>query len=565
MYSAGSILTMPNTTQRIISALEKAGVLTPAYVGTWQTFATKNQGNILDYCLSQNLTLDRPIDRYLREVHKMPVVNLSTVQVDPTVVRRLPRAVCYEHHVAVFHIEGTNAYVAMMNPDQSELITSLQAMLGLTVVPFLADRHSIATTLDKAFAASVDDIRAHLGQLIDQVVRIGTEPEVMAKELPVIQLLEQLLFFASYSRASDLHLEPTEKELVVRMRVDGLLHEMFRWPLQLHAPLIARIKILGRMRIDEHLRPQDARFTFERDQVRMAVRVSMVPALYGQKCVLRLLPTDAVQQMSIDQLGLSVEAAQKLAAGLRHAHGLILVTGPTGAGKTTTLYTLLNALRERAVNISTIEDPVEYHIPGVTQIHVNADVGLSFANGLRSILRQDPDVIMVGEIRDQETAAIAVNAALTGHLVLSSLHTNSAAAAITRLQDLGIEPYLIASTLRLVVNQRLVRRVCPDCQRQERIPQLPGGVAQPHDAQPVTIVRGQGCPSCHRTGYQGRTGLFELLSVNENIQQRIQERAAAADIERQAVADGMTTLRQHGHDQVVAFTTTPEEVLRVFA
>lgn len=549
--------------EKVITILEKDGVLNRQRLAQLKQFTKLQAGNVLDFVSQLGVQTDKPIDTYLREVHKLPVVRIEEVEIDPDVIRILPRAVCFEHALVAFHRQHGKLYVAMADPDNQDLRVFLTRHVGQEIVPYLADRQGILSVLRKAFDNTTQDVQERISELIERAKSLGSDPEVTAKEMPIIKLFDHLVIFALRSKASDLHIEPTDGELVIRLRIDGLLHDAFRLPKQLHAPLIARVKILAKMRIDEHLRPQDARFTYAENGENVAVRVSTVPALYGQKCVLRFLDT-AGSKLSLEALGFSPEDKESVTQAVQHPHGLILVTGPTGSGKTTSLYAMLNALRKEHVNISTIEDPVEYHVSGVTQIQVNPAVGLTFATGLRSILRQDPDIILVGEIRDRETADIAINAALTGHVVLSSLHTNTAASAVTRLLDIGVEPYLIASTVRTIVNQRLVRTVCQNCGTTVAGTELPSDFQSTRNTKSAPAVRQPvGCEACFGTGYTGRTGLFEILPMSEQIQSAIMQRATAQEINRLAVKEGMHTLRDDGRAKVLQQVTTPQEILRV--
>lgn len=548
--------------KKVVDILQKDGLLDRHRLQEYQQYSATTAGNILDYLLLGGMSLDRPIDRYLREVHRLPVVCLDQVNVEPEIVRLLPREICVEHTMVVFHRDDEKIYIAMAEDGDNDIMKFVRQHTHLEPMAFLADRRSIMATITRAYDSTADDHRRRIDQLIARAKVAGTDAETMAKEAPIIELFNHLLTHALRSSASDLHLEPTDHDVVVRLRIDGMLQEVFHLPRQLHDPLVARMKILSHMRIDEHLRPQDARFTYNDEQASIAVRVSIVPTLYGPKAVLRFLNTDQ-QRLQLEHLGLPTDVQQRLQSALARPNGLILVTGPTGSGKTTTLYSILNALRDQHVNISTIEDPIEYHLPGVTQIQVHPQVGLTFATGLRSILRQDPDIILVGEIRDRETAEIAINAALTGHLVLSSLHTNSAAGAVTRLLDMGIEPYLIASTVRAIVNQRLARTICTHCRRQEPIfvwPEQLGVNPLPADQ---ALVTGAGCAQCFSTGYAGRVGVFEELDVTEDIQSLIMRRASATDIARQAATAGMPTLKADARQKILSQLTTPQEVLRV--
>ena len=407
--------------KNVVEILQKEGVLNKRVLPKLRDFERASGGNVLDFISNEHLASSGTVIPMLRNTYKIPVVDLTVEDIDLNTARLLPRDMCFEHVVVPFLANEREVAVAMDNPENSELIAFASQQLHRRVVPFLAQKSSIMQVLAAAFDQSAEDSRGQVQELIARVESFTGNPEAMAMEMPVVKLLNHLIAFALRSSASDLHIEPGDEYVTLRFRVDGLLHEMFRLPHSLLAPVIARIKILSHLRIDENLRPQDGRFTFSENGENVAIRVSIIPTLYGPKAALRFLDTNAAS-LSLDTVGLSIEDLATLRKAIGNTHGLVLVTGPTGSGKTTTLYALLNELQKKHMNLSTIEDPIEYHVSCVNRIQVNPQVGLTFSEGLRSILRQDPDIIMVGEIRDRETAQIAVNAALTGHLVLSSLH-----------------------------------------------------------------------------------------------------------------------------------------------
>ncbi|MBI1908516.1 type II/IV secretion system protein, partial [Candidatus Uhrbacteria bacterium] len=391
-----------------------------------------------------------------------------------------------------------------------------------------------------------------------------------AKEDSAVKLFEQLMIFAHASRASDVHLEPWKEEAVVRIRVDGILHDQYTVAPELHARVIARLKILTRMRTDEHHAPQDGRFKFTSPLGDVDVRVSVIPTALGEKAVLRLLSSQS-HQLTLEQLGFSEEDLARVQRAIRKPWGMILATGPTGSGKTTSIYAILEVLNTREVNVATIEDPVEFEIPGTNQSQVDHVAKLTFATGLRALLRQDPDIIMVGEIRDQETAKIAVNAAMTGHKLLSTLHTNNSATTIPRLIDMGVEPFLIASTFICAIAQRLVRRVCEDCMTTEQLARADAEKlfsketvdALFRDAQTIEVAKPGKCAKCGESGYRGRVGIYEVLENSPEIQRLIVTRASSDDIEAQARKEGMTTVVEDGARKVIAKQTTIEELVRV--
>lgn len=387
-------------------------------------------------------------------------------------------------------------------------------------------------------------------------------------EISIIKLVDALIEHAYESRASDIHIDPVEDKVTVRLRIDGVMHSVFTLPKEIHPEIISRIKVLSGLRTDEHQTAQDGRFKFSTSgKEKFDIRVSIIPTYYEENAVLRLL-TEHGQHFTLQDIGLSEKNLKKMQKAIQKPYGMILVTGPTGSGKTTTLYTILEILNTPQVTIITIEDPIEYSLEGATQIQVNSQTNLTFANGLRAILRQDPNIIMVGEIRDQETAGIAVNAALTGHLLLSTLHTNDAATTLPRLLDMKVEPFLIASTVNLVVAQRLVRKLCAECKTKRKFEKeeinalkasLPAGELEPT---PI-FYYGKGCKACDNSGYRGRIGIYEILEVSSEIRKAILEAVSASEIKRIAESEGMVSLLRDGLSKAKAGVTSLEEVLRV--
>ncbi len=388
-------------------------------------------------------------------------------------------------------------------------------------------------------------------------------------QIAIIDVVRDIIEFAYISRASDIHLDPAEDKLMVRFRIDGVMHDMFHIPKDIHPEVISRIKVLSGLRTDEHQIPQDGRLQFiASDKIKFDIRVSIVPTYHEENTVMRLLVQEGGVARTIESMGFSKRDHDIVVRAIEKPYGMILVTGPTGSGKTTTLYTLLKKLNQPDVSIITIEDPVEFSLEGVDQIQVNTQTGLTFASGLRAILRQDPNIIMVGEIRDEETAAIAVNAALTGHLLLSTLHTNDAATTLPRLLDMGVEPFLIASTVNVAIAQRLVRKICPVCKQKKTysvaalqtiVSAFPHEMIKPN----MQFFEGKGCKTCNETGYLGRLPIYEVLDVTEAIREAILARSSASDLEKIAVHEGMTTMLEDGLLKALQGLTTLEEILRV--
>jgi len=465
-------------------------------------------------------------------------------------------------------LEGDRLRVAAAAEPAREVVDDLALTYGRPVEVVVVSREEVREGIRRTFAAAesvvelVRDLDAEVTSGADATDEGLADARDLATQPPVIRFVNLLIREAYDARASDIHLESTRQGLCTRLRVDGVLTELPSPPKGLQAAVVSRIKLLAQLDIAERRAPQDGRIRVRLEERELDLRVSTVPTLYGESVVLRLLDRGG-RPVGLDELGLAPQALEIFRRLAERPHGILLATGPTGSGKTTTLYAALGLRQRTAEKIITVEDPVEYHLEGVTQVPVNLKAGMTFAGALRSILRQDPDVLMVGEMRDAETAGVAVQAALTGHLVFSTLHTNDAASALTRLVDLKVEPYLIAATLEGVLAQRLVRKICPDCRaRYKPDPGAAALLAQQPVGQ-LTLERGQGCAACRQTGYRGRTGIFELLAMTEEIKRDLLKAPNAGAIRHLAEREGMVTLRQDGWRKVQAGLTTVEEVLRV--
>ena len=488
---------------------------------------------------------------------------------DPALVRRLP--IQYARRAACLPLRERDdgaLEVALADPRAAQVVDDLRALFGRRMVPVVVPASAILDSINRAYDDAQGTAQAVMGDIeeggLDEVAHDLEEPHDLLDaddEAPIIRLVNSLLFQAVKDRASDIHVEPFERDVVVRFRIDGVLYDVLKPPRRYHPTIVARIKIMAGLDIAEKRLPQDGRLRFRIAGRDIDVRVSIVPTQFGERAVLRLLDRTGAL-LSLEDLGLRGENLQAFERLIERSHGILLVTGPTGSGKTTTLYAALARLNSSARNIITIEDPIEYQLHGIGQIQVNPKIDLTFAGGLRSILRQDPDVIMVGEIRDSETAEIAIQAALTGHLVFSTLHTNDSFGALSRLVDMGIEPFLVSSSLNGVMAQRLVRRVCPAC----RVPQTASTETEHRlgITQGTRIYQeGPGCESCKGTGYRGRTGIHELLPIDDEVRTLVMQRSDAAAIRRLATGRGMKTLRDDGATKITEGTTTVAEVLRV--
>lgn len=509
----------------------------------------------------------------------IPFVTLSGRAISPEVVNYIPEPVARRYTLIgfVFEAKSNELSVAMQDPLDLQVIEFLEKKTGKTIKPYMGAKEDILTSIEEKYNQSLgEDVTAALAENKTSGIKTyeaGHLGEVI-REAPIAQIVSAILEQAMRTRSSDVHIEPLIGDTRVRYRIDGILQERLALPRALHDAVVSRIKILSDLKIDEKRIPQDGRFNFRMGEQEVDLRVSTLPTVHGEKIVMRLLKKSGGVP-SMQELGLRGIALKNLETSILRPHGINLVTGPTGSGKTTTLYSVLSRLNNTKVNIMTLEDPVEYEMPGINQVQINPQAGLSFATGLRSFLRQDPNIILVGEIRDSETTELAVQAALTGHLVFSTLHTNNAAGAIPRLLDLGAEPFLIASALSAVVGQRIARKVCPTC-RESYAPEQPVvdqvrailGPLIPSDFK-VTLYRGTGkvngetCQTCGGSKYHGRIGIFEVFSVTDAISRLILTRAPMSDIEKQAVSEGMITMKQDGYMKAVEGVTSIEEVLRV--
>ncbi len=502
----------------------------------------------------------------------VPFINLEGKAISPEVLNYIPEAVARRYRLVPFDRKADKLFVAMADPLDLQVIQFIEKKSGLFVKPYLAVPEDILKAVSDQYSQNLtSEVTSALKEVNSMQAPHQETPEEKAevlKEAPVANIITQLLEYAVKSHASDIHIEPLEDKTRVRYRIDGILHEKVILPRGVHEAVISRIKILSNLKIEEKRLPQDGRFSYTSGKSVFDLRVSTVPTIYGEKVVMRLLPKSTVAP-TLQELGLRGVALKNLEFQITRPHGIILICGPTGSGKTTTLYSILTKLSTTKVNLVTIEDPVEYQIPGANQVQANPQIGLTFAQALRSFLRQDPNVILVGEIRDAETADLAIQAALTGHEVFSTLHTNTASGALPRLLDMGMEPFLLASSINAVVGQRILRKVCQTCKAPftpppevaDNIRKVLGNLVPAN--KPITLYKGVGCASCGHVGYSGRIGIFEALIVTPKIMKMILERTSAQEIETEAISEGMITLKQDGYLKALEGVTTLEEVLRV--
>ncbi len=512
------------------------------------------------------------ITSFLSRQYGVPSINLSHFEIDGGVIKLIPSEIAQKHQVIPINRTGNVLTVAMADPSNIFAIDDIKFMTGFKVEPVVAAETSIRNSINKYYdsAGLVEDIMKNFDDKEVEALR-DAEDDINAADLgkaaedaPVVKLVNLILTDAIKKGASDIHIEPYEKSFRVRYRIDGVLYDVMQPPTRLKAAITSRIKIMSQLDIAERRLPQDGRIKIKMSGREMDYRVSTLPTLFGEKVVLRLLDKGNLQ-LDMTKLGFGPEALADFEKGLLLPYGMVLVTGPTGSGKTTTLYSALNRLNKVDTNIMTAEDPVEFNLAGINQVQTKAEIGLTFAAALRSFLRQDPDVIMVGEIRDYETAEIAVKAALTGHLVLSTLHTNDAPSTISRLLNMGVEPFLVSASTNVIVAQRLARRVCQSCREVAAVP--PDGLTNvgfsADEARTLKTFKGKGCAACSETGYKGRVALYEVMLIKDNIKEAILQGASAMELRELGRQNGMLTLREAGLQKIREGMTTVEEVLRV--
>ncbi len=539
-----------------------------------------------DFLVDQKALTEDELLKVKSEEFGVDVVDLHDQQITEEMLNFVPEPIARRHQVISFAKNKNELSLAMTDPTDLQTKEFIKKKTGMEIKVFLIGKSSLDFGLSKYHTNLEGEIKNMVAKgAKDEITAPGEVDDnlkKMAEEIPIVRVVDTLLEYAVIEKASDIHIEPQENSVVVRYRIDGVLHDVMTLPKAIQAALVARIKVLSNLKIDEHRLPQDGRYKIEKDGYKFSLRISTIPIFDGEKVVMRLLD-ESSKALNFEQLGFLQSQLDIVHRNIHKPHGMMLITGPTGSGKSTSLYAILTILNTKTVNISTIEDPVEYRIVGANQMQVSPKIGLTFAMGLRALLRQDPNIIMIGEIRDQETAEEAMHAAMTGHIVLSTLHTNSASAAPPRLIDIGIEPYLIASTLNAIMAQRLVRVICPDCKQEEQVEEatfaslrkqfdldklmpildkleLSQGAKRIED---MKFYSGKGCEKCSKTGYKGRIGVHEILENTPEIEDLIVKRATSQDIEAQAVSQGMVTMWQDGFIKAVQGTTTIEEILRV--
>ncbi|OGP78869.1 MAG: type IV-A pilus assembly ATPase PilB [Deltaproteobacteria bacterium RBG_16_64_85] len=557
---------------KIGEILLKGNIITPEQLRNALDTQKKTKERIGSVLVKSGFIKEPELLAFLGRQFNVPVVDLSKYEINVEVVRLLPEEMVQKHLALPINRVGAKLIVAVADPSNMAIIDAIGFKTGYAVELVLASEKDITSAINKFFDQSMDfkDIISELDEDLEIVREEDLEAldqERGVDDAPVVKLANFVLTEAIKRRASDIHIEPYEKEFRVRYRVDGVLYEVMRPPVKLRNALSSRLKIMSSLDIAERRLPQDGRIKLKVGKGReMDFRVSVLPTIYGEKIVLRLLDKASLE-LDMTKLGFEIDALKDFQEAIHRPYGMILVTGPTGSGKTTTLYSALADLNKTTDNISTAEDPVEYNFAGINQVQVKEEIGLTFAAALRSFLRQDPDIIMVGEIRDYETAEIGVKASLTGHLVLSTLHTNDAPSTVTRLLNMGIEPFLVSSSLNLILAQRLARRICGNCKEEVKI--LPKALLdagmKPERLKQARPSRGRGCDDCNGTGFRGRVALYEVMPVKEDLKELILRGGSAIDVKREAIRLGMKTLRQSGLSKIEEGVTTLEEVLRVTA
>ncbi len=562
--------------------LKKYNLGDPDSWKTAQTQADKTNKELEEVLINENIVNENTLYEKAADYLQVPYISLKGKEIKKEVLNLIPGPVAGTHQVVAFDTDKNEVKLAMTDPTDIQTIEFLRRKTGLEPKVYITSPGDLKEAMRRYHAELEADL--HITQDTGGDKDDG-DLKKAAEEIPTINIVNTILEHAIYENASDIHIEPNEKELAVRYRVDGILKPIMTLPKNVQNGLIARVKILSNLKIDEHMVPQDGRFKIQIQEEKMAFRVSIIPVYDGEKIVLRLLH-ESVKPLTLDELGLLDKPRAILEEAIKKPHGMILVTGPTGSGKTTTLYSVLGILNQPGVNISTIEDPIEYRIQGVNQSQINTKAGFTFAMGLRSFLRQDPNIIMVGEIRDQETAEIAIHAAMTGHLVLSTLHTNNAPTTLPRLIDMGVPPFLVAYTTNIVMAQRLVRKICPFCKKEYYLDKMAGNELghvfdvkkisalfqdnipknfkdEGNDVEKITFYKGEGCNRCGQTGYKGRIGIYEIMEMDEELIKMINAHGTADDIKKYAREKGMVTMLEDGLVKAKVGITTISEVLRV--
>jgi len=565
--------------QRLGDLLVREKIINPQQLEQALKEQKRGGGRLGSVLVKLGFLSDEEVTNFLSRQYGVPAINLQYFEIDSSVTKLIPEETARKHHILPLSRVGASLTIAMVDPTNVFAMDDIKFMTGFNIEPVVASETSIMEGIDKAYAQSsepesnLDDIMASMGEEADvelqseEEEKALSELEASAEEAPIVKLVNLILTDAVKRGASDIHIEPYEKDYRVRFRIDGVLQNIMQPPLKLKDAITSRIKIMAKLDISEKRLPQDGRIMLKMQfggrAKQLDFRMNCLPTLWGEKIVLRLLDKENLR-LDMTKLGFEPESLAKFQHAVAKPYGMVLVTGPTGSGKTNTLYSAISLLNKPDTNIMTAEDPVEFQLGGVNQVQMKESIGLNFAAALRAFLRQDPNTILVGEIRDFETAEIAIKAALTGHLVLSTLHTNGAPETISRLMNMGIEPFLVATAVHLICAQRLVRRICKDCSEDHPVPEkglLDAGFT-PEEAKKAVPKKGRGCGTCNSSGYKGRAGLYEVMEVDEEIRELILVGASATELKKKAIERGMITLRRSGLRKVMDGVTTMEEVAR---
>ena len=565
--------------QRLGDLLVKEKVITQEQLEQATKLQKESHTRLASALVKLGFLSDEDVTNFLSRQYGVPAINLSYFEIDPAVVKLIPYETAKRYQILPLSRVGASLTIAMVDPTNVFAMDDIKFMTGFNIEPVVASESSIVEGIDKAYGTSKEEELENVMQSINDAgetdIEVQNEEQELelrelekaADEAPIVKLVNLVLTDAVKRGASDIHMEPYEKEFRVRFRIDGVLQLIMNPPLKLKDAITSRLKIMAKLDISEKRLPQDGRIMLKMQiggkKKQLDFRVSTLPTLWGEKIVLRLLDKENLR-LDMTKLGFESESLVKFEKAILKPYGMVLVTGPTGSGKTNTLYSAISRLNQPDTNIMTAEDPVEFQLGGVNQVQMKEQIGLNFAAALRAFLRQDPNIILVGEIRDFETAEIAIKAALTGHLVLSTLHTNGAPETITRLMNMGIEPFLVATSVHLICAQRLIRRICKDCAEPVEMPPqaLIDEGYTPEEAKTVQIMKGKGCTTCNKTGYKGRTGLYEVMEVDDEIRELVLIGASAVELKKKAIERGMITLRRSGLMKVAQGWTTLEEVAR---
>jgi len=534
-----------------------------------EDYAKEHDISVMDYFFKENLLSNKIVGQAIAEYFKIVYADLENEKIDPKALQIIPEPIAREKKIISFFFDSNNFKLGMVNPEDIEIIHLIEKKIGHQIKPYYITEKDFQFALEFYKKSVKDKVKQILEKLDNEILEKEESDQAM------VELVDLLLEYGYQKKASDVHIEPYRENIIVRFRIDGIMHQILELPKNLHDPVISRIKIMSKIRIDQHSSAQDGKLQFFSQKDRIDVRVSVVPVTEGENVVLRILSAKN-RKLDLESIGFFADNLTKIKNAIDNPHGMILVTGPTGSGKSTTLYSVLKILNRPEVHVSSIEDPVEYDLEGVSQIQVNVKTGLTFSKGLRSIVRQDPDIIMIGEIRDNETASIAINSALTGHLVLSTIHTNDSPTALPRLMDMQIEPFLISSTVSVVVAQRLVRKICLKCRESYEFSEDKERSVMDQNllkeffknkkiknTNKIVFYKGVGCKDCNYTGYTGRMGIFEVLVITEQIKKLIIKKASSDEIMELARKQGMQIIMEDGLEKSLSGITSIDEVFRV--